>query len=686
LQRRQLQHRQDRDRDELRKPHHGPVTGQPSTSGASTEEPLMRSNRHPRRFTAPAVVVATLVVLAVTAQPASATSLAFTQHRPALGFQPSDVRPGDVDGDGVTDLVLGGDPGGGVSVARGNGDGTFKAPFISPPVTWSNGKIGFAELAVGDVNADGRADVAVGPARIWLNSEVQVLLGRADGTLAAARTFPSSAKGTPDDIAIADLNRDGNGDLVMPVNGGSNGVWIVAGTTVSVLLSNGDGTFRAPVEFPAGRAPTQAAVADFNGDGKRDVVVTNNLNSSEPDTVSVLLGNGDGTLAAPLATPLFADSGPFNMVAADLNGDGRQDVAIAHQTGSISNGLASVLFGNGDGSFTPVPRFQVRNVGTQGPLLATADFNRDGLGDLVVPGLDVSLQKRAPYQFSDDVYNPQNPQGHPLGNGLFGLREVYATPSNGKVVAADFDRDGWSDIATIGQEGTTNVFTVLLNRTASLPPISLASLTLDAGTVPSNTPSGATVTLSAPAPPGGTVVELAATATQIKDLPGSAPTDPRGTVTVAGGQTSARFGFTPDTGTSTSPMTLTIIAQLRDVTKAAPITITPNPPPDFTLTASPASLTIVRGGASSSTAITIAPRGGFSNQVTLTTSAPPAGVSVTPAAPVTVSPDAGGTYPSTTLTFAATAKAALGSSTVVVTGTGGGISHFTTLTLQVQRK
>jgi hypothetical protein len=298
------------------------------------------------------------------------------------------------------------------------------------------------------------------------------------------------------------------------------------------------------------------------------------------------------------------------------------------------------------------------------------------------------MQKPGPYQFSDDVYDPQNPEGGGasfLGNGLFGLPELYSTPSTGRVTAADFDGDGWSDIAAIGEEGDarTKVLTVLLNRTPSLPASSLASLTLDANTVSGNTTSGGTVTLAAPAPPGGTIVELGTTEPfVIQNLP------PR--LTVAEGQTSVRFSFDAaglDPDFSPPQLTLTIIAQLRDVTKTAPITVlTPGgKPSDFTLDASPASLTIVRGGASSSTAITIQPSSGFKEQITLTTSGLPAGVSVTPAGPVTVSPD-GGIYPSTSLTFTATGTANPGTHTITVTGTGGGISHVTTLKLQIKRR
>lgn len=124
------------------------------------------------------------------------------------------------------------------------------------------------------------------------------------------------------------------------------------------------------------------------------------------------------------------------------------------------------------------------------------------------------------------------------------------------------------------------------------------------------------------------------------------------------------------------------------MTKAARITVlTPGGvPADFTLSASPASLTIVRDGASASTAITIDPTGGFDDPITLSVTGVPAGVSVTPAAPVTVGRNAAGFYPSTSFTFAASATAAPGNYTITVTGTGGGISRSTTLTLRVKRQ
>ena len=120
---------------------------------------------------------------------------------------------------------------------------------------------------------------------------------------------------SPFAVAVADVNTDGKLDLAV-VNPGS--------TTVSVLLGNGNGTFAAKQDFTTGTNPRSVAVADVNGDGKPDVAVAN-FNSN---TVNVLLGNGNGTFAAK--QDFTAGSGADFLVAADFNGDGKVDLAVVN--------------------------------------------------------------------------------------------------------------------------------------------------------------------------------------------------------------------------------------------------------------------------------------------------------------------------------------------------------------------
>ena len=110
-------------------------------------------------------------------------------------------------------------------------------------------------------------------------------------------------------------------------------------------MNNGNGTFRAGVHYPTGGSnPTALVVTDFSGDGRPDVVATNQGSRN----VSVLLGNGDGTLqgAVPYLSGQGATAGAFGIAAGDLNSDGRLDLAVANSSSAIN-----VLFGNGDGTF-----------------------------------------------------------------------------------------------------------------------------------------------------------------------------------------------------------------------------------------------------------------------------------------------------------------------------------------------
>jgi hypothetical protein len=191
-----------------------------------------------------------------------------------------------------------------------------------------------------------------------------VLVGNGDGTFQTARNF--SAGTVPLSVAVADFNGDGVADLAV-ANGESN--------NVSVLLGNGDGTFQAAVNYATGANPDSVAVGDFNGDGIPDLVVANAGNSPYTDSsVSVLLSNGDGTFRA--AVNYVAGAYPTSVAVGDLNGDGLLDLAVAF-TGGVR-----VLLGNGDGTFQTTPISYV--AGSIPVSLAVGDFNGDGFHDLAV--------------------------------------------------------------------------------------------------------------------------------------------------------------------------------------------------------------------------------------------------------------------------------------------------------------
>jgi hypothetical protein len=130
----------------------------------------------------------------------------------------------------------------------------------------------------------------------------------------------------PASVAIGDFNGDGRADLAVANAGGS----------LSILLGNGDGTFRAAGSFAAGAGAYSVAVADFNGDGKADLAVT----SFSGGSVGILLGNGDGTFQPVMNNPVGTK--PQSVVVGDFNGDGKADLAVTNFYG----GNLSVLLGN----------------------------------------------------------------------------------------------------------------------------------------------------------------------------------------------------------------------------------------------------------------------------------------------------------------------------------------------------
>lgn len=278
------------------------------------------------------------------------------------GASPTGVAVSDFNGDGIPDIVATNTQGNSISILLGNGDGTFqpRSDFQA------GGKP--ALLAVADFNGDGAPDVAVLDSGFF-SPALSIMLNNGDGTF--TESSGPAIDGRAQDIVAGDFNGDGIPDLAV-----SNGT----GGTVSIFLGNGDGTFSAKIDSPAGPSASALAVGDFNGDGIPDLAIANRNNNSS--SVTILLGNGDGTFrqSSVMATLDF----PTAVTVGDFNGDGIPDVAW-----TISNAEATpsvvVAIGNGDGTFGAPNRMIVG--GTVLTRITTADINGDGLLDIVAIGV-----------------------------------------------------------------------------------------------------------------------------------------------------------------------------------------------------------------------------------------------------------------------------------------------------------
>jgi hypothetical protein len=262
-----------------------------------------------------------------------------------------------------------------------SGVGVLFGFFYPPAATYRSGGSGVQSVKIADVNNDGIPDLLV--AHLCANANVTrcttstpgsvgVLLGH-DGIFTLVTTYNPGGFQTTS-LAVADVNGDGQPDLVV-ANACATAASCRNGS-VGVLLGNGDGTFKKSVTYPAGFSPISVAVADVNGDGKPDLVIANNQDNGN-GSVGVLLGNGDGTFASIVN---YASGGfaPQSVAVADLNGDGKPDVLVSN---SSSNNVG-VLLGKGDGTFrAPL----IYSTGGSTPLsVAIADVNGDGKPDLVV--------------------------------------------------------------------------------------------------------------------------------------------------------------------------------------------------------------------------------------------------------------------------------------------------------------
>ncbi len=378
------------------------------------------------------------------------------------GYQTSvAIASGDFNGDGRPDFVVGnnyafGKTEGNITVFLSNGDGTLK-PGVNYGSKAFPTNFQFQFVAVGDFNGDGKLDIA---ATDTVNGGIQIFTGNGDGTFTQGSTYrtePSSVT-TYSTLGIiaGDFNGDGKTDLAV-VNCTNNGAVCTKGATngdVGVLINNGTGGFDTVVNYVVALPGTEITAADVNGDKNLDLIVPlYGSNSTVGTSVLVLLGKGDGTF--PTSKSTTVGNNPYAAAIGDLNGDGKPDLAVTiqDQTSSHSQGIA-VALGNGDGTFKTPTLLQTTAQSAlfgfpQPGYVKMVDLNQDGHLDLIYTNSTFSTLGLL-YGKGDGTF-PYPPLEYPAGS--------FASD----IAFADVNGDGIPDVVTTGTKKGFSGVTVLLN-------------------------------------------------------------------------------------------------------------------------------------------------------------------------------------------------------------------------------
>ncbi len=370
-------------------------------------------------------------------------------------------------------------------VLLGSGDGTFQSPVSYPA------GVGPISVRVADLNQDGNADVVVAD----MASGVSILLGNGTGALATAVPYATGV--ATECAAVGDFNGDGKPDIAA-ANASSD--------TVSVLIGRGDGTFLPAVNYIVPGSPYFVAAGDLNGDGALDLAVT-----VFGGQVQLLMGKGDGTFQAPANRQ--AGSYPIALTIADLDGDGKLDVAVANEDGTVVvlRGLGSGAFSNG----------QTITSGAYPWSLAAADFNGDGATDLAVTnvadnnvsillgvaaitptaGKSQAVMVGMPFPASLDARLTDA-----IGSSMSGISVNFAAPGSGP-----------SAVLSAGPVTTNNLGIASVTATANTTAGSY-SVTATVGNISAlfpltNKPAAVTVSPAAQSAPAGTQFSQALTVT-----------------------------------------------------------------------------------------------------------------------------------------------------------------------------
>lgn len=317
------------------------------------------------------------------------------------------------------------------------------------------------DLAPGDFNGDGKLDlvVTVNDPQIGL----ALLPGNGDGTFRAPVNFPNSSGFDSPAVVAVDLNNDSKLDVVIAHQIACYTAPCVVTKLMSVMIGNGDGTFQPSRDIPVGRGMSKIAVADFDRDGVKDLAI-----AGDSSRLYRLLGNGDGTFRQQPTLTLTADTfgvDATDVDVADFNGDTIQDLVVAI---ALNGSRTAILIGNGDGTFRQPSIITEPNLDVP-HYQAVADYNGDGFQDLALSLGDGTRGLM-------EIRNGN-------GDGTFRPLVHYLTPplkssiAGYSIVAANLNGDSRPDL-TLGISGASPAFAGLLNSTGAAPPPTPAAPTL----------------------------------------------------------------------------------------------------------------------------------------------------------------------------------------------------------------